>query len=118
MNITNPAIYLSQQEIVDALILQLNKDFELTDNLFIVSNYATTYIELLSQIRHFIKTCNPEKLASILYRVDVSEQSFLKNFGLMVDGKEENEALARQIIFRELYKVLLRKDVLRANTNT
>lgn len=104
--------HLSKTELVLETALQIMKDFAVFGiQIKYSGNPQTAYNELhqqlVSQIEQLIST-SKSKLISVLYRIDLSE-SELKKGELELPNYTYTEAMAHQIIVRELKKVLSRK---------
>ena len=91
---------------------QLEKDFLMIGVEYnidkAVSNYQTLFA-FTSNLINSINEQNPMLLLNLLYRIDLSEkmvQKKMKNTTLIF-----SEMLSELIVKRELYKVILKKDV-------
>lgn len=106
--------YLNQKDIVAATIDQLCKDFSIQKtDLNIPTEPDAIFKSLHAQIENLIVARfnqNPQQALNTLYKIDLPE----KQINSFIKSGVENKfsELARQIIFRELYKVLLRKGVI------
>lgn len=69
--------------------------------------YEELHAQLTTEVKRILKS-SFTKLISILYRIDISEKDVAKAT-LEMEGYDNAQVIAHQIIFRELKKVLTRK---------
>ena len=108
----NLETYLDREEIILDTIAQIMKDFGLFGvEIHFSGNMDQAYDEMHRQLVEQIDRLlidNSELLMSILYQVDISERDLART---QFDFPRYNqvEVIARQIIFRDLKKVLFRR---------
>lgn len=108
---TELAPYLNQKELIELTAQQLIKDFDLYgEKITFSGNAETAYTELFDQVKPIImEAVNKqfEKLLQLLYRIDVSEKRVRQS---IAENPDSAAAITRLIIFRELQKVIIRKN--------
>lgn len=109
---TNVKDFLNKEDIVRETVEQIIKDFE---NFGLEINFSgnldNVYQELHGQVAAMIEvlsTGSSERLYSLLYRIDISDQSIIQA-AQEFPGYNHVEVIAHQIIFRDLQKVLTRR---------
>ncbi len=99
-------ISLDQSWVLPAMVVQLNKDLEMSgmDKTFEESDDLEVFWqELLTWVEQVLEQ-QEDQLMNFLYRVDVSQQKIYSN-----DGKPQWN-LAKLILEREFQKVVLRNE--------
>ncbi|MFD1314328.1 hypothetical protein [Namhaeicola litoreus] len=94
-------------DLLENIILQLNKDFQLSGNDFQIDQGLSAH-ELIQLLRSFVKKCldkNVQGLMNLLYRIDVPESEIRKAF-TKID--QLNEKLVYFILSKEFLKVYFR----------
>lgn len=108
---TELAPYLNQQELIELTAQQLIKDFDLYgEKITFSGNSDMAYAELFKQIKPIITEAinkNFEKLLQLLYLIDVSEKRVRQS---ITENPDSASAITRLIIYRELQKVIIRKN--------
>lgn len=112
--LNNPKIEvrISDLEFLQATVAQLEKDFAMLDleihiNLSEENPYGR-FRQKMEEILQFLIERDDEKLANLLYRIDLNEETIRQN------SSEENDFtthLADLIIRRELLKVIIRREL-------
>lgn len=101
----------SNLEIVEQTAQQVIKDFAtFSIDIRFPENMHIAYDELFEQVNDSIQSLlktNPEKLMSLLYRIDLSEGN-MKTARNAIDKNTEGVIISELILHRELQKVLLR----------
>ena len=109
VNNSNVSEYLNKASIVRRTAEQIMKDFSLFGITITFSGdishaYDELFKQLIAQITELMSV-NYEKLLSVLYQVDISENEIMRAH-LELPDYNDTEIIAHQIIVRELKKVL------------
>ena len=102
--------FCSDLTLIKETVNQLNKDLEIVSSKIIFSgNKNSAFNEITNQLCKIISSIRkkPSSLASLLYRVDISEKqlaSITKNFS----GNDFIFKLAETILYREFIKISIR----------
>lgn len=109
--LSNLASFHNKIDMIRATAKQISKDFEIFGEVITFSGNAdTAYAELSDQISSISKKMmaeNFEKFLSLLYRIDISENSVKK---ILTEYSGNFEIIiAEMIIERELKKIIIRK---------
>lgn len=108
----NIKAFLDKDEIVLATIAQVMKDFgmfgiEITFSGKLENAYNELHEQLEVQLRDLLDH-RSELLMSVLYQVDVSQKDIVQTLAEFPDYDQAG-AIAHQVIFRDLKKVLFRQ---------
>jgi hypothetical protein len=104
--------YFAQGDYIQAVLVQLEKDFLTSGLEFTLTAPPPDSFETLigtfeKVIAHTI-TRHPENFAQLLYRIDVSPAQ-IENCARTFPGKTYTQQLAALLLLRELQKIILRK---------
>jgi hypothetical protein len=111
MNKQEIEIYFNNQQVIDQLLRQLEKDLELEPNcLFCNSSEANVFYSIFKLLLPFVeKNIHQDygKFMNTLYRIDVSEQK-IKQSMLDKSSTEFPSVMTELILQKEMQKIIIR----------
>lgn len=112
MELTNINAQLKTNQYLQETVAQVEKDFFMIGINFDIEKPAPDYKSLFAYTKKLIDTFhehNPKLLYNLLYRIDLSEEMVQERMKTSI--LSFTEMLAELIVKRELYKVVLRKNI-------
>lgn len=112
MELTNINAQLKANQYLQETLAQVEKDFLMIGINFDIEKPAPDYKSLFAYTKKIIDTIheqNPKLLYNLLYRIDLSEEMVQEK--MKTSTLSFTEMLAELIMERELYKVVLRKNI-------
>ena len=112
MELTNINAQLKANQYLQETIAQVEKDFLMIGVNFDIEKPASDYNSLFTHIKKLVYAIhekNPKLLYNLLYRIDLSEEIVQEK--MKTSTLSFTEMLAELIVKRELYKVVLRKNI-------
>ncbi|MEE2699897.1 MAG: hypothetical protein VYD71_00850 [Bacteroidota bacterium] len=103
---------LQEGQFLKETLTQLEKDFLMIGVDFDIEKSLPNYKTLFTHTKKLVEVIsekNPKLLFNLLYRIDLSEEMVKKQ--MRVSALSFTQMLAELIIKRELYKVVLRKNI-------
>ena len=112
MELTNINAQLKANQYLQETLVQLKKDFLMIGINFDIEKPVPDYKSLFThteKLVHAFHDQNPKLLYDLLYRIDLSEEMVQEK--MKTSTLSFTEMLAELIVKRELYKVVLRKNI-------
>ena len=112
MDLTSVNAQIKANQYLVETLAQLEKDFLMIGVSFDIEKPIVKYKTLFTFTTNLVNSLNeqnPKLLLSLLYRIDLSEEMVQKQ--MQETSLSFSEMLSELIVKRELYKVILRKNI-------